>query len=167
MKRWAERVVALAFVCASACAGPQPSPAQEPRLADMAELTSIVQQPRTQALLVVFWATWCEPCVDEIPDLVRLHESAGAELEILSVSLDAFLHPAERSLELVRQQLVTTPTPWAQLVYTGAQDPLFGYFDMPGGIPYAVLYDANGEALERFAGKVEIDVVRRAVQRAG
>ena len=154
---------ALALVATSACAGRQPSPAGEPTLADIEQLTSLVRQPRSRALLVVFWATWCEPCVAEIPDLVALHTTMSENLEIVGVSLDAFLNPPEKSLELVREQLRLTPTPYAHLVYTGRQDPLFALFDMPGGIPYAVLYDRNGAALERFSGQVRVHSVRAAL----
>ena len=158
------RVAALALVCTGACAAPQPSPPLETTLVDMEQLQTLVQRPRSRALLVVFWATWCDPCVEEIPDLVVLHDTSAEELEILGVSLDAFLHPADQSLELVRQFLKTTPTPYAHVVYTGRQDPLFRFFDMPGGIPYAVLYDDQGRALERFSGKVSPTSVQQALR---
>ncbi len=152
--------VVLALVSTSASAE---SPAPEPprvQLADMDRLKSVVQAERTRALLVVFWATWCAPCVEEIPDLVALHESSSEDLEIVAVSLDAFLHAPEKSLDLVRAQLATIPTQYPHFVYTDGQDPLFTFFDIPGGIPYAVLYDHAGNALQRFPGKVAPDVVR-------
>ncbi len=160
--RLALRTAALALVSAGACAAPQ-SPPPEATLANLEQLQAVVERPRTRALLVVFWATWCDPCVEEIPDLVRLHDQSADDLEILGVSLDAFLHPADKSLDLVRAQLQQTPTPYPHVVYDGRQDPLFQLFDMPGGIPYAVLYDADGRALERFAGKVSPETVRRAL----
>lgn len=161
--RFLPRVAALALLCTGACADPRAAYPPEAALADIEQVKSIVEQPRSRALLVVFWATWCVPCVDEIPDLVRLYDSSSEDLDILAVSLDAFLHSPEKSLQLVHAQLQDTPTPYAHLVYTGPQDPLFGFFDMPGGIPYAVLYDRAGQALERFSGKVSPNRVRRAL----
>jgi thiol-disulfide isomerase/thioredoxin len=161
--RVAPRAAALALLCTGACADPRASARPETTFADIEQLKSIVHRQRSRALLVVFWATWCEPCVDEFPDLVTLHDSSSESLDILGVNLDAFLHPPEKSLELVRQQLQTTPTPYPHVVYTGRQDPLFGFFEMPGGIPYAVLYDREGLAVERFAGKVSPRSVRRAL----
>jgi peroxiredoxin len=44
---------------------------------------------RGKVVMVHFWATWCPPCVDEIPTLERLHRAYfGKDLEILAVSVD-------------------------------------------------------------------------------
>ena len=44
-----------------------------------------------EPLLLVFWATWCTPCITEIPVLRELHDDPSLQLQIVSVSLDAFL----------------------------------------------------------------------------
>jgi cytochrome c biogenesis protein CcmG, thiol:disulfide interchange protein DsbE len=44
---------------------------------------------RGQVVVVNFWATWCPPCVDEMPSLEKLHRALGAEgLVVLGVSVD-------------------------------------------------------------------------------
>ena len=44
---------------------------------------------RGKVVMVHFWATWCPPCVDEIPTLDRLHNSLlGKDFEMLAVSVD-------------------------------------------------------------------------------
>jgi thiol-disulfide isomerase/thioredoxin len=138
-----------------------------PRIVELSDLQARVHTERDKALLVVFWATWCDPCVDEIPDLVELHASRSTELEILGVSLDPFLNTPERSMQLVQEQLQRTPMPYENVLFVGAQDPLFDSFDMPGGIPYAVLYDRNGQILERFPGRVKLGVVEAALELIG
>ena len=43
---------------------------------------------KNKAVLINFWATWCPPCREEIPDLVRLHEQyQGQSFEVLGVNL--------------------------------------------------------------------------------
>jgi peroxiredoxin len=44
---------------------------------------------RGKVVMVHFWATWCPPCVEELPTLDRLHNSAlGKDFEMLAVSVD-------------------------------------------------------------------------------
>ena len=38
--------------------------------------------------VVVFWASWCKPCIDEAPHLERLYKQHGTEVEFISVSID-------------------------------------------------------------------------------
>jgi thiol-disulfide isomerase/thioredoxin len=143
------------LVVLGACGGPAGPP--QAALLDLAQLQGRLQPPRQRSLLVVFWATWCKPCIEEIPDLVAMHSRHRETLEILAVSLDAFLHPAARSLELVQAQQRQTPTPYENVVFTGSQDELFAAFQLPGGIPFAVLFDAAGREVRRFNGKVRPD----------
>lgn len=44
---------------------------------------------RGRVVMVHFWATWCPPCVEELPTLVRLHQmDIGRDFEMLAVSVD-------------------------------------------------------------------------------
>ena len=38
--------------------------------------------------MVVFWTSWCKPCIDEAPHLERLYKQHGTEVEFISVSID-------------------------------------------------------------------------------
>ena len=138
---------------ALACGPGGPAP-QTPQL-DLQQLEARVREPGPRPLLLVFWATWCAPCVEESPDLVALQARHGNRLDILAVSLDAFLHAPERSQELLQAQFARTPVDYANVLFVGAQDPLFAAFDLPGGIPYAVFYDRDRRVVRHFRGRVE------------
>lgn len=43
---------------------------------------------RGQPLVVNFWGSWCEPCIDEMPDLQRVHESLGDQVAFLGVNVN-------------------------------------------------------------------------------
>ena len=43
---------------------------------------------RGQPLVVNFWGSWCEPCVDEMPDLQRVHESLGDQVAFLGINVN-------------------------------------------------------------------------------
>jgi thiol-disulfide isomerase/thioredoxin len=57
------------------------------------EFRQVIAHHRGQAILVNFWATWCAPCVKEIPEIVKLQEKYKERgLRVIVVSLD---EPAE------------------------------------------------------------------------
>ena len=53
------------------------------------QLSAVIRGHQNQVVQVNFWATWCVPCREEFPDLVRLHtERHEDDLTIISVSID-------------------------------------------------------------------------------
>lgn len=51
--------------------------------------TIVLSKLRGKPVLLNFWATWCPPCIDEMPSLVRLQKQLGDKVTILAVSEDA------------------------------------------------------------------------------
>ena len=47
-----------------------------------------LHEQQGKVLLINFWATWCAPCREEIPDLVELQNDLGDDLMVVGVSLD-------------------------------------------------------------------------------
>lgn len=101
--RLAATAAALAWA-ATACAADfkpwagGPTPALE--LQDLQGRTHRLEDYRGRVVLVNFWATWCEPCRDEMPSMDRLRASlAGQPFEILAVNLAEPLSRMERFLE--------------------------------------------------------------------
>lgn len=47
-----------------------------------------LEQFRGKYVLLDFWASWCGPCLEKIPELKRIHKEYGAKLDILGISLD-------------------------------------------------------------------------------
>src|SRR5512141_138245 len=44
--------------------------------------------PKNKPLLVNFWATWCDPCREEFPDLVKLDAEYKGKIDFITISLD-------------------------------------------------------------------------------
>src|SRR6185369_3239414 len=44
--------------------------------------------PSSKPLLVNFWATWCDPCREEFPDLVKLDAEYKGKIDFITISLD-------------------------------------------------------------------------------
>jgi len=58
--------------------------------------------------IINFWATWCTPCVDEIPDFVRIHEEhKNTNVKVLLVSLDFANHIESRVVPFIKKNNVT------------------------------------------------------------
>ena len=55
---------------------------------DQAGLAEILAEHRGRTVLVNFWATWCSPCLKEIPELVRLQDTYPEDLVVFGVALD-------------------------------------------------------------------------------
>jgi thiol-disulfide isomerase/thioredoxin len=82
--------VVLAFLAAaSTLAAPQAPAPHDPAMIDAQGYQKLVEQYRGKAVLITFWATWCEPCRDEFPMLNELaKEYAPKGLHVVGVNLD-------------------------------------------------------------------------------
>lgn len=133
-----------------------------PRVLDAAALQQRVAGSAGHPLLVVFWATWCQPCVAEMPDMVALDHESPQGLRVLAVSFDFFLS-GKSTEKVVSDYLHAHPAPLEHVIYSGSQDAVFTAFDLPGSIPYSILYDSQGRILKRFTGQTAPEDVRAAL----
>ena len=94
-----------------------------------------------KVLLLNFWATWCPPCVEEIPSLNNLETQLGPKgLVVLGVSVDK------------DEQLYKTFLQRSPLAYLTARDPDEKINLKYGTIQYpeSYLIDRNGKVIEKF-----------------
>jgi thiol-disulfide isomerase/thioredoxin len=185
-RRFAATIGLAALLCAAGCRGSATEPSTPtPRdaalreaeardaasqvasvaFADLAALRGALAARRGRRVLVNFWATWCVPCVEELPDLAALsREYAVGEAEFLGVSLDAWVTgDGAEAEEKVRRSLITAGVGYANLIYRGDQDPLMEAFAFSGPIPHSVLFDRDGRPVRRWEGKVDIAELRQAL----
>ena len=86
-----------------------------------------------RVVVVDFWATWCAPCLADLPWLRRLHErGAGRSVQVLGVSLDV----GERRtlVAWLNRQRVDWPQIWDDRGYGGGLARQFGITTLPASI---------------------------------
>ncbi|HJZ99083.1 MAG TPA: redoxin domain-containing protein [Candidatus Solibacter sp.] len=115
-------------------------------------------------LVVNFWATWCEPCRAEFPDLLDIAEMYQKRpLQVVTVSTNYPDEKAAAQAFLEEQHAVTR-----NLIF-GSTDPyqLIGAFDKAwsGGVPFTMVLGLNGEVLYKSLGSMDALEVRRTLLR--
>ena len=112
--------------------------------------TTTLASKRGKIILVNFWATWCAPCVIEMPYLNELQARYGSdEFEVMTISMDRTYEDAERFFEenqLTELDLYFDPSMSIAFNVMGATN---------RGLPLTILYDRNGQELGRLEGEAE------------
>ena len=110
---------------------------------------------RARLRMVNVWATWCAPCVVEMPDLRTIDRVFGDEVAIVGVSLDDMIpdaKPAQVARFLDRQKIA-----FPNIYYTGNADALGDHLKISGELPVTIVYDAAGKELWRHQGRIDRD----------
>jgi thiol-disulfide isomerase/thioredoxin len=126
--------------------------AEMPDFSDATKLQSLF--PRDAKLRMVnVWATWCAPCVAEMPDLNDIDAAFGPELAILGVSVDDAVPDTDKAK--VIGFLAKHKIGFRNAYYTGLPDKLGEHLDFTGEIPVTVIFDRGGKELWRHQGRID------------
>jgi len=112
---------------------------------------------RGRPVLVAFWATSCKPCVEELPDLIKLYK----EMRPKGFELVAVAMPYDRPLDVqnfVRARNVPYP------VALDVEGKAVRAFDGVPYIPMAFLISPEGKIAYQQAGKLDIAKARRIIE---
>ena len=113
-------------------------------LTDASDKTATLASFKGKPLLVNLWATWCAPCVVELPMLDKLAETRGGELKVLTVSQD--MTGTEKVAPFLAGKGVQHLEPWLD----AGNDLAFHYGAQT--LPTTVFYDASGKEVWRYVG---------------
>jgi len=117
-------------------------------LIDGAGLAGVIERNRGRVVLVDFWATWCESCVEQFPHTIDLHRRLVEQgLSVVTVSLN---EPEEEDavLQFLKGKGATSTN---YISRNGGSDKSMEDFDIDGGLPHYKLYNRQGHLHRAFA----------------
>ena len=121
------------------------------------DVLSAVKQAHGQVVLVNLWATWCQPCKEEFPDLLRLSRELGRRgFKLILVSAD-FPDLRPQVERFLADQGVDFPT----FLKAETDDKFINGIEprWTGALPATILFDASGVRRQFWEGKTTYDAL--------
>ena len=132
-------------------------PAPAIGLVDLSGQSRSLEEFRGKLVLVNFWASWCAPCVAEIPLLVEAQALYGAQgLQVLGPALDE----PQGIAPFVGRFRINYPV---MADYASADAASRALGNLHGGLPYSVLISRDGLVLETVLGGLKRDELHELI----
>ena len=128
----------------------------------MDELKALMKNDSQKWCVINFWATWCAPCVAELPDFEATRRFyANRPVEVVTISLDGPAHAAA-ALDLLRRDHISCDNYLAPVTDANALaealDPKW-----PGPVPYTLIVAPGGRVVYRHTGELDPVKLREAI----
>jgi len=165
----ASGALALALF-ASACAHYPTAP--ELKLPDLDGNERSLSEFDGKVRVVDLWATWCEPCIEEMPHFIELQDKyADKGVVFIGVSVERDEDTGEPDFKTVRKYIEEHPVNYLILMNDAGQKTTdaWGQLLEPEfrrAIPATFVVDAKGRVTNTFVGYQEKDVVEEAIKKA-
>ena len=179
-KRSSPNAVVSVAIAAGLCQlglaeGPAPvKPAAIPVQKVMAPLLKVKQidikglkpllKPNGKPLLVNFWATWCDPCREEFPDLVKISGEFQGNADFITVSLDDLADINTYVPKFLQEMNSSIP---AYLLHTpnDAEELGMVFKEWTGNLPMTVLFKNDGTVSYQRNGKIRPEILRENIRK--
>ena len=121
-------------------------------------INQALSQYKGKIVVLNFWATWCPPCREEMPELSELHtEYNDKNLVVIGVAVD--------ELALVKEFAQDSPVSYPLLVAENAGMELSSNLgNHNGALPYTVIINANGKVVQTYLGRIDKSQISQAIR---
>ena len=140
-------------------------PANVTRKINAAEMQALLKRDGAKPLLVNYWATWCVPCREEFPDLVKIDKQyRPKDLDFIAISLDDLADLKTAVPKFLREMRAQMPN---YLLNVSDPEPAIKSVDAAwdGTLPATFLYNEKGEVVYRHFGRIKTDELRAAIEK--
>jgi thiol-disulfide isomerase/thioredoxin len=116
-----------------------------------------LEEFRKSIVVVNFWATWCSPCVKEMPALSAMQtELAAKKIKFIGIGIDT----PEAMTEFAQKYKITYPLYVAGMSGTQLSTDLG---NAAGGLPFTVILNKSGAVVKTYRGKLDMDQLRKDI----
>ena len=126
---------------------------------DLAGEPRMIGDWKGEVLVVNFWATWCAPCLEEIPMFVRLQQELGQQgLQFVGIAVDQH----DKVAKFVAKNAVNYPIVIGQLDAIKIAE---SAGNNSGGLPYTLVFDRRGQVASRHFGGLTEKELRPIIEK--
>ena len=151
------RITFAVLIISASTLAVQAADTDDYQLRDMDGNLYRVSDYRGKWLIINFWATWCAPCIKEMPELERFYRENKSSAQVWGVTFEDT--DKTKILEYIHRLGVTYP------ILGYGQDPLTG-FGTVRVLPTTFVIDTDGLFLHRFEGPITRQDLSRAIQQS-
>ena len=121
-------------------------------LPDLSGKPQKLSQWQGKPLIINFWATWCAPCIEEMPGLAAL-QAEVAPVQIIGIGVDT----QENIAQFAEKMHIYYPL---YVAGTGAIDLMRQFGNSAGGLPFTVLVGLDGKVKKVYLGRLNFEALR-------
>ena len=108
-------------------------------------------------LVINFWASWCTPCLKEIPAFVEFYKENSGHVEILGLDFEPV------NVEVINEFVERFSINYPIILYSHINDTEFNKFGEIVGMPTTIIYSPEGELLQTFMGEITVEDLNKYI----
>ena len=127
------------------------------------QLSSLINNRNGRALFVNVWATWCIPCIEEFPDLIKLHDAfKDKPIDFVSLNVNLLAEKDSLVIPFLRKSNSNLD------VYMASKDDVDTLLDLldrnwSGAVPVTFIFDKEGKRQVSIVGKRDYEYFKSSI----